>query len=134
MLKNIDEQFGKVEFKAPLVVAPPRIILLMVAEGDWEVLQNILVLNLMIMPKGVARTGYENILYLERPGCNLCMGNEKQLRRFTVMATSTSSFKEELLRMLKVKGESLLSSTPVVVLSTILRRTPTMDEYKAAVN
>jgi aconitate hydratase 2/2-methylisocitrate dehydratase len=38
----------------------------------------------------------------------------------TVMATSTSFFKEELLRMLKVKGESLLSSTPVVVLSTIL--------------
>jgi aconitate hydratase 2/2-methylisocitrate dehydratase len=35
--------------------------------------------------------------------------------------------------MLKVKGESLLSSTPVVVLSTILGRTPTMDEYKAAV-
>jgi aconitate hydratase 2/2-methylisocitrate dehydratase len=30
------------------------------------------------------------------------------------------------------KGESLLSSTPVV-LSTILGRTPTMDEYKAAV-
>jgi hypothetical protein len=29
MLKNIDEQFGKVEFKAPLVVAPPLTILLM---------------------------------------------------------------------------------------------------------
>ena len=31
------------------------------------------------------------------------------------------------------KGESLLSSTPVVVLSTFLGRTPTMDEYEAAV-
>ena len=31
------------------------------------------------------------------------------------------------------KGESLLSSTPVVVLSAILGRTPSFDEYKAAV-
>ena len=31
------------------------------------------------------------------------------------------------------KGEALLSSTPVVVLSTILGRTPTMEEYEAAV-
>jgi aconitase B len=45
--------------------------------------------NLMIMLKGVARTGYENILYLERPGCNLCMGNqEKAAKGDTVMATS----------------------------------------------
>ena len=33
----------------------------------------------------------------------------------------------------KKKGESLLSSTPVVVLSTILGRTPTIEEYKKAV-
>ena len=32
------------------------------------------------------------------------------------------------------KGESLLASTPVVVLSTILGRTPTIDEYVAAVD
>ena len=31
------------------------------------------------------------------------------------------------------KGESLLASTPVVVLSTILGRTPNIDEYTAAV-
>ena len=31
------------------------------------------------------------------------------------------------------KGESLLASTPVVVLSAILGRTPTMEEYEAAV-
>ena len=31
------------------------------------------------------------------------------------------------------KGESLLTSTPVVVLSTVLGRTPNIDEYKAAV-
>jgi aconitate hydratase 2/2-methylisocitrate dehydratase len=37
--------------------------------------------NLMIMFKGVARTGYENILYLERPGCNLCMGNQEKAAR-----------------------------------------------------
>ena len=31
------------------------------------------------------------------------------------------------------KGESLLASTPVVVLSTILGRTPSIEEYKDAV-
>ena len=31
------------------------------------------------------------------------------------------------------KGESLLGSTPVVVLSAILGRTPTLEEYKEAV-
>jgi aconitate hydratase 2/2-methylisocitrate dehydratase len=37
MLKNIDEQNGKVEFKAPLVVAPPtyNIVDELKAEGDW---------------------------------------------------------------------------------------------------
>jgi aconitase B len=57
MLK-ISIQFGKVEFKAPLVVAPPtyNIVDELKAEGDWEVLQNILVLNLMIMLKGVKHT------------------------------------------------------------------------------
>jgi aconitase B len=49
--KNIDEQYGKVEFKAPLVVAPPtyNIVDELKAEGDWEVLQNTLDSNLMIM-------------------------------------------------------------------------------------
>ena len=32
------------------------------------------------------------------------------------------------------KGESLLASTPVVVLSAILGRTPTIEEYKTAVH
>jgi aconitate hydratase 2/2-methylisocitrate dehydratase len=31
------------------------------------------------------------------------------------------------------KGESLLGSTPLVVLAAILGRTPTLEEYKAAV-
>ena len=31
------------------------------------------------------------------------------------------------------KGASLLASTPVVVLSTILGRTPSIEEYKSAV-
>ncbi|MBP6550334.1 MAG: bifunctional aconitate hydratase 2/2-methylisocitrate dehydratase, partial [Flavobacterium sp.] len=41
MLKNIETQNGKVEFKAPLVVAPPtyNIVDELKAEGDWEVLQ-----------------------------------------------------------------------------------------------
>jgi aconitate hydratase 2/2-methylisocitrate dehydratase len=138
MLKNIDEQFGKVEFKAPLVVAPPtyNIVDELKAEGDWEVLQKYSGFEFDDnAPKGVARTGYENILYLERPGCNLCMGNqEKAAKGDTVMATSTRLFQGRVVEDSEgKKGESLLSSTPVVVLSTILGRTPTMDEYKAAV-
>ncbi|MBG6111149.1 aconitate hydratase 2/2-methylisocitrate dehydratase [Flavobacterium sp. CG_23.5] len=138
MLKNIDEQFGKVEFKAPLVVAPPtyNIVDELKAEGDWEVLQKYSGFEFDDnAPKGVARTGYENILYLERPGCNLCMGNqEKAEKGDTVMATSTRLFQGRVVEDSEgKKGESLLSSTPVVVLSTILGRTPTMDEYKAAV-
>ena len=138
MLKNIDEQYGKVEFKAPLVVAPPtyNIVDELKAEGDWEVLQKYSGFEFDDnAPKGVARTGYENILYLERPGCNLCMGNqEKAAKGDTVMATSTRLFQGRVVEDSEgKKGESLLSSTPVVVLSTILGRTPTIEEYKAAV-
>jgi len=138
MLKNIDQQFGKVEFKAPLVVAPPtyNIVDELKAEGDWEVLQKYSGFEFDDnAPKGVARTGYENILYLERPGCNLCMGNqEKAAKGDTVMATSTRLFQGRVVEDAEgKKGESLLSSTPVVVLSTILGRTPTIEEYKAAV-
>ncbi|WP_338647565.1 bifunctional aconitate hydratase 2/2-methylisocitrate dehydratase [Flavobacterium sp. KS-LB2] len=138
MLKNIDEQHGKVEFKAPLVVAPPtyNIVDELKAEGDWEVLQKYSGFEFDDnAPKGVARTGYENILYLERPGCNLCMGNqEKAAKGDTVMATSTRLFQGRVVEDTEgKKGESLLSSTPVVVLSTILGRTPTIEEYKAAV-
>ncbi|MEF9606254.1 aconitase family protein, partial [Paracoccus sp. PXZ] len=41
MLKNLEKSQGKVEFKAPLVVAAPtyNIIDELKAEGDWEILQ-----------------------------------------------------------------------------------------------
>ena len=138
MLKNVEEQNGKVEFKAPLVVAPPtyNIVDELKAEGDWEVLRKYSGFEFDDnAPKGEARTGYENILYLERPGCNLCMGNqEKAAKGDTVMATSTRLFQGRVVEDKEgKKGESLLSSTPVVVLSSILGRTPTIDEYKAAV-
>lgn len=138
MLKNIEEQTGKVEFKAPLVVAPPtyNIVDELKAEGDWEVLQKYSGFEFDDnAPKGEARTGYENMLYLERPGCNLCMGNqEKAAKGDTVMATSTRLFQGRVVEDTEgKKGESLLSSTPVVVLSTILGRTPSIEEYKTAV-
>ncbi len=138
MLKNIEALKGKVEFKAPLVVAPPtyNIVDELKAEGDWEVLQHYSGFEFNDdAPKGNARTKYENILYLERPGCNLCMGNqEKAAPGDTVMATSTRLFKGRVVKDSdEKKGESLLSSTPVVVLSTLLGRTPTMEEYEAAV-
>jgi len=138
MLKNIEDLHGRVEFKAPLVVAPPtyNIVDELKAEGDWEVLQKYSGFEFDDnAPKGAARTEYENMLYLERPGCNLCMGNqEKAAKGDTVMATSTRLFQGRVVEDTEgKKGESLLSSTPVVVLSTILGRTPTMDEYTAAV-
>lgn len=138
MLKNIDEQEGKVEFKAPLVVAPPtyNIVDELKAEGDWEILQKYSGFEFDDnVPKAAARTSYENMLYLERPGCNLCMGNqEKAAKGDTVMATSTRLFQGRVVEDREgKKGESLLSSTPVVVLSTILGRTPTIEEYKTAV-
>jgi len=138
MLKNIEEQQGKVEFKAPLVVAPPtyNIVDELKAEGDWEVLQKYSGFEFDDnAPKAAARLKYENMLYLERPGCNLCMGNqEKAEPGDTVMATSTRLFQGRVVKDSdEKKGESLLSSTPVVVLSTVLGRTPTLKEYQAAV-
>ena len=51
------------------------------------------------------------------------------------MATSTRLFQGRVVKdTTEKKGESLLTSTPVVVLSTVLGRTPNIDEYKAAVD
>ena len=138
MLKNVEAKEGKVEFNAPLVVAPPtyNIVDELKAEGDWDVLSKYAGFEFDDSdPKNIARTDYENQLYLERPGCNLCMGNqEKAGKGDTVMATSTRLFQGRVVADAEdKKGESLLSSTPVVVLSTILGRTPTIEEYKTAV-
>jgi aconitate hydratase 2/2-methylisocitrate dehydratase len=138
MLKNVEAQNGKVEFKAPLVVAPPtyNIVDELKAEGDWAILQKYAGFEFDDnAPKTAARTTYENMLYLERPGCNLCMGNqEKAEKGDTVMATSTRLFQGRVVEDTDgKKGESLLSSTPVVILSTILGRTPTLEEYTKAV-
>lgn len=138
MLKNVEETYGKVEFKAPLVVAPPtyNIIDELKAEGEWETLTKYSGFEFDdTNPKNTSRTQYENIMYLERPGCNLCMGNqEKAAKGDTVMATSTRLFEGRVVQDSEdKKGESLLASTPLVVLSSILGRTPNMEEYKAAV-
>ncbi len=138
MLKNIEAIEGTVNFKAPLVVAPPtyNIVEELKDEGDWDVLQKYAGFEFNDdSPKSSARVEYENILYLERPGCNLCMGNqEKAVKGDTVMATSTRLFQGRVVGDTEnKKGESLLASTPVVVLSTILGRTPSIEEYKAAV-
>ncbi len=138
MLKNLEAQQGEVTFKAPLVVTAPtyNIIDELKIEGDWDMLQKYSGFEFNDdAPKNNARTEYENMMYLERPGCNLCMGNqEKAEKGDTVMATSTRLFQGRVVEDSKrKKGESLLSSTPVVVLSAILGRTPSLDEYKAAV-
>ncbi len=138
MLRNLEDAHGKVEFKAPLVVTAPtyNIIDELKEEGDWEVLQKYSGFEFDdSAPKQTARTEYENILYLERPGCNLCMGNqEKAAKGDTVLATSTRLFQGRVVADSETKkGESLLASTPVVVLSAILGRTPKLEEYKEAV-
>lgn len=138
MLRNIEALEGKVEFKAPLVVAAPtyNIIDELKEEGDWDILQKYSGFEFDDNNvKTKARTEYENILYLERPGCNLCMGNqEKAQKGDTVLATSTRLFQGRVVADSETKkGESLLASTPVVVLSAILGRTPTLTEYKDAV-
>ena len=138
MLKNMEKTLGDVQFKAPLVVAAPtyNIIDELKAEGDWAVLQKYSGFEFDDKaPKMSARIDYKNMLYLERPGCNLCMGNqEKAAKGDTVLATSTRLFQGRVVEDSKEKkGESLLASTPVVVLSAILGRTPNIDEYKAAV-
>ena len=138
MLKNMEKALGDVQFKAPLVVAAPtyNIIDELKAEGDWAVLQKYSGFEFDDKaPKMSARIDYKNMLYLERPGCNLCMGNqEKAAKGDTVLATSTRLFQGRVVEDSKEKkGESLLASTPVVVLSAILGRTPNIDEYKAAV-
>ncbi|MDE0835787.1 MAG: bifunctional aconitate hydratase 2/2-methylisocitrate dehydratase [Akkermansiaceae bacterium] len=138
MLKNLEESQGEVKFLAPLVVAAPtyNIIDELKAEGDWDILQKYTGFEFDdSAPKAAARTEYQNMMYLERPGCNLCMGNqEKAAKGDTVMATSTRLFQGRVVEDSdRKKGESLLSSTPVVVLSAILGRTPNLEEYKTAV-
>ena len=138
MLRNLENQTGEVKFNAPLVLTAPtyNIIDELKEEGDWSILQKYSGFEFDDnSPKNSARTEYENILYLERPGCNLCMGNqEKAAKGDTVLATSTRLFKGRVVEDApEKKGESLLASTPVVVLSAVLGRTPTIEEYKTAV-
>ncbi|WP_312321671.1 bifunctional aconitate hydratase 2/2-methylisocitrate dehydratase [Soonwooa sp.] len=138
MLRNVEKKEGEVKFNAPLVVAAPtyNIIDELKAEGDWEMLQKYSGFEFNDdAPKNAARTEYENIMYLERPGCNLCMGNqEKAEKGDTVMATSTRLFQGRVVEDRDgKKGESLLASTPVVVLSAILGRIPNIEEYQDAV-
>ena len=138
MLRNLEKKDGTVKFNAPLVVAAPtyNIIDELKEEGDWDVLQKYSGFEFDDnAPKNTARKVYENMMYLERPGCNLCMGNqEKAEKGDTVMATSTRLFKGRVVADSdRKKGESLLASTPVVVLSAILGRIPTIQEYIPAV-
>ena len=139
MFRNLEKTHGTVEFNAPLVVAAPtyNIVDELKEEGDWSILQKYAGFIFDDdAPKETNRVKYDNILYLERPGCNLCMGNqEKAEKGDTVMATSTRLFEGRVVEDADdKKGESLLASTPVVVLSTILGRTPSIEEYKSAVD
>tara|TARA_B100001142_G_scaffold67399_1_gene67203 strand:- start:568 stop:3342 length:2775 start_codon:yes stop_codon:yes gene_type:complete len=139
MLRNLEKTNEKISFNAPLVVAAPtyNIIEELKTEGDWEILQKYSGFEFNDNnPKSAARVEYQNMMYLERPGCNLCMGNqEKAEKGDTVMSTSTRLFKGRVVAdSNQKKGESLLASTPVVVLSSILGRIPSLEEYKNAVS
>ena len=138
MLRNLEEMHGKVEFKAPLVLTAPtyNIIEELKEEGDWKILKKYSGFEFDdSKPKNIGRNKYKNILYLERPGCNYVWVIRKSRKGDTVMSTSTRLFKGRVVKdSERKKGESLLSSTPVVVLSSILGRVPTLEEYKLAVN
>ncbi len=139
MLRNLEKIHGKVKFNAPLVVTAPtyNIIDELKKEGDWNILQKHSGFEFDdMLRKNKPREKYQNLMYLERPGCNLCMGNqEKAEKGDTVLSTSTRLFKGRVVAdSEKKKGESLLASTPVVVLSAILGRTPLLEEYESAVN
>src|SRR5690606_35089261 len=138
MLRNLEALKGEVKFNAPLVVAAPtyNIIDELKEEGDWELLEKYSGFEFNdAAPKGAARTEYQNMMYLERPGCNLCMGNqEKAEKGDTVMDTQIRLFKGRVVDDAeRNKGKSLLDSTMVVVVSAILGRIPTIEEYKAYV-
>ena len=85
MLKNLEKSNGKVEFNAPLIVTVPtyNIIEELKEEGDWDILQKYSGFEFDDNnPKDTARTKYEKgMMYLERPGCNLCMGNQEKSRK-----------------------------------------------------
>ena len=117
MLKNLEKSNGDVKFKAPLVVAAPtyNIIDELIEEGDWAILQKYSGFEFDDnKPKDKARLDYDNILYLERPGCNLCMGNqEKAEKGDTVLATSTRLFKGRVVEDSKEKrGSHFLLQLP----------------------
>ena len=137
MLRNLEKTNGEINFNAPLVVTAPtyNIIDELKLEGDWDILQKYSGFEFNDNnPKDKAREKYKNMMYLERPGCNLCMGNqEKAEKGDTVMSTSTRLFKGRVVADSdRKKGESLLASTPVVVLSAILGRVPNITEYEDA--
>ena len=137
MLRNLEESQGDVAFKAPLVVAAPtyNIIDELKEEGDWAILQKYSGFEFDdSAPKQTSRTDYENILYLERPGCNLCMGNqEKAAKGDTVMATSTRLFKGRVVEDSDEKKGIAACLNPCCGAFSYLGRTPTIEEYKQAV-
>ena len=116
MLRNLESQTGEVKFNAPLVLTAPtyNIIDELKEEGDWSILQKYSGFEFDDnSPKNSARTEYENILYLERPGCNLCMGNqEKAAKGDTVLATSTRLFKGRVVEDTPEKKENLCLPLP----------------------
>lgn len=59
---------------------------------------------------------------------------QRKPNHFSIMVTSTRLFLDRVVEEAdRKKGESLLSSTPVAVLSAVLGRTPSLEEYKTAV-
>ena len=86
-------------------------------------------------PKSEARTEYDNILYLERPGCNLCMGNqEKAEKGDTVMATSTRLFKGRVVKDSDSKKGIIIRINSCCCSLCYTWKDSTLDEYKVAVN
>ena len=119
-----------------MVVAPPtyNIVDELKEEGDWGILQKYAGFEFDdTAPKTEARTKYDNIMYLERPGCNLCMGNqEKAEKGDTVMATSTRLFQGRVVEDSDERKEEILHLDAGRRPLDDLEPHPDIDEYKAA--
>ena len=84
-------------------------------------------------PKTAARTEYENMMYLERPGCNLCMGNQEKAAKATPMATSTRLFQGRVVKDSERKKESPCWHQPLWWCFRPSLDGPNLDRYIGAV-
>ena len=134
MLRNLEKQNGKVEFQSAIGCRSYfNIIDELKAEGDWELLEKYSGFEFNdAAPKAKLITQYENMMYLERPGCNLCMGNqEKSGKRRHCFGNFYRLFQGRVVEDSDRKKRRIsIGFYSVVVLSAILGRIQVLTSTK----